>query len=61
MTLGFTNITAISDEIGSASAIKMIRSVMVKGIEAMSAECTVAQVLPCYRVLDQFDRQLRHG
>ncbi|TRW96507.1 NAD(P)-dependent oxidoreductase [Paracoccus sp. M683] len=29
-------------EIGSASAVKMIRSVMVKGIEALSAECFIA-------------------
>ncbi len=30
------------DGIGQASAIKMIRSVMVKGIEALSAECFLA-------------------
>lgn len=29
-------------EIGSASAVKMIRSVMIKGIEALSAECFLA-------------------
>lgn len=29
-------------EIGSASAVKMIRSVMVKGIEALTAECFLA-------------------
>ena len=30
------------DEIGRASTIKMLRSVMVKGIEALSAECFLA-------------------
>ncbi|MBO0344314.1 NAD(P)-dependent oxidoreductase [Roseibium sp. CAU 1637] len=30
--------------IGSASSIKMIRSVMVKGLEALTAECTLAAV-----------------
>ncbi|MFV0383358.1 DUF1932 domain-containing protein [Paracoccus sp. (in: a-proteobacteria)] len=29
-------------EIGSASAVKMIRSVMIKGIEALTAECFLA-------------------
>lgn len=29
-------------EIGSASAVKMIRSVMIKGVEALSAECLLA-------------------
>lgn len=29
-------------EIGSASAVKMIRSVMIKGMEALSAECFMA-------------------
>ncbi|GIX13536.1 MAG: hypothetical protein KatS3mg118_1495 [Paracoccaceae bacterium] len=32
------------EEVGRASAIKMIRSVMVKGIEALSAECVMAAV-----------------
>jgi len=35
---GFTNIRIVGDEVGRASAIKMIRSIMVKGIEALSAE-----------------------
>lgn len=30
------------DEIGNASAIKMVRSVMVKGMEALTAECLLA-------------------
>lgn len=40
--LGFSNIRAVGDEVGKASAIKMIRSVMVKGIEALSEECASA-------------------
>ena len=31
-----------SDEIGAAAALKMIRSVMIKGIEALTAECFMA-------------------
>src|SRR3990170_8497006 len=40
--LGFTDIRVVGDEVGRASAIKMIRSVMVKGIEALSWECAAA-------------------
>lgn len=40
--LGFTNVRVVGDEVGRASAIKMIRSVMVKGIEALSDECVAA-------------------
>jgi 3-hydroxyisobutyrate dehydrogenase-like beta-hydroxyacid dehydrogenase len=36
--LGFSNLRVVGREIGRASAIKMIRSVMVKGIEALTAE-----------------------
>jgi 3-hydroxyisobutyrate dehydrogenase-like beta-hydroxyacid dehydrogenase len=39
--LGF-NTRIVGSAIGDASAIKMIRSVMVKGIEALSAECALA-------------------
>jgi 3-hydroxyisobutyrate dehydrogenase-like beta-hydroxyacid dehydrogenase len=39
--LGFTT-RIVGTAIGDASAIKMIRSVMVKGIEALSAECALA-------------------
>ena len=31
-----------SDQVGAAAALKMIRSVMVKGIEALTAECFIA-------------------
>ena len=36
--LGFTNIRVVGEAVGRASAIKMIRSVMVKGLEALTAE-----------------------
>lgn len=36
--LGFGNVRVVGDEVGRASAIKMIRSVMVKGIEALTDE-----------------------
>jgi len=34
----------VAGEVGAASSIKMIRSVMVKGLEALTAECTLAAV-----------------
>jgi len=40
--LGFSNIRLAGSEIGRASAIKMIRSVIIKGIEALSDECASA-------------------
>jgi len=40
--LGFSNIRIVGDQVGRASAIKMIRSVMVKGLEALSWECAAA-------------------
>ena len=40
--LGFTNICVVGNDVGRASAIKMIRSVMVKGLEALTAECVLA-------------------
>jgi 3-hydroxyisobutyrate dehydrogenase-like beta-hydroxyacid dehydrogenase len=40
--IGFQNVRVVGFEIGQASAIKMIRSVMVKGIEALSAEMSLA-------------------
>jgi len=36
------NATAVADEIGTASAIKMCRSIMIKGIEALVVECMFA-------------------
>lgn len=40
--LGFSNTRIVGDAIGMASAIKMIRSVMVKGIEALTDEMMAA-------------------
>ena len=40
--LGFANVRVVGGDIGQASAIKMIRSVMVKGIEALTAEMMLA-------------------
>ncbi|MGX7894152.1 DUF1932 domain-containing protein [Tsuneonella sp. HG222] len=40
--LGFGNVRIVGDEVGRASAIKMIRSVIVKGLEALSSECAAA-------------------
>lgn len=40
--IGFTKVEIVEGPIGAASAIKMIRSVIVKGIEALSAECFLA-------------------
>jgi 3-hydroxyisobutyrate dehydrogenase-like beta-hydroxyacid dehydrogenase len=36
------NATAFSDHIGVASAVKMCRSVMIKGLEALAVECLFA-------------------
>jgi 3-hydroxyisobutyrate dehydrogenase-like beta-hydroxyacid dehydrogenase len=41
-SLGFSNIHIVGDDVGRASSIKMIRSVMVKGLEALSSECAAA-------------------
>jgi 3-hydroxyisobutyrate dehydrogenase-like beta-hydroxyacid dehydrogenase len=40
--LGFTNVRVVPGDVGRASSIKMIRSVMVKGIEALTAEMMLA-------------------
>jgi 3-hydroxyisobutyrate dehydrogenase-like beta-hydroxyacid dehydrogenase len=40
--LGFGNVRAVGDAVGRASTIKMLRSVMYKGVEALTAECLIA-------------------
>lgn len=40
--LGFTNVRVVGSDVGRASAIKMIRSVMVKGLEALTDEMMAA-------------------
>lgn len=41
-TLGFSNVRIVGDDIGRASTIKMLRSVIYKGMEALTAECLMA-------------------
>jgi 3-hydroxyisobutyrate dehydrogenase-like beta-hydroxyacid dehydrogenase len=41
-TLGFTGMTPFADTVGPASATKLCRSVMVKGMEALAAESMLA-------------------
>ncbi|MCJ2187596.1 NAD(P)-dependent oxidoreductase [Novosphingobium beihaiensis] len=73
--LGFTDLREAGEDVGRASTIKMLRSVMYKGVEALTAECLIA----CERagVTDEvlssfgndwatgadyrFDRMLVHG
>jgi 3-hydroxyisobutyrate dehydrogenase-like beta-hydroxyacid dehydrogenase len=40
--LGFTDVRTVGPRIGQASSIKMIRSVIVKGMEALTAEAMLA-------------------
>jgi 3-hydroxyisobutyrate dehydrogenase-like beta-hydroxyacid dehydrogenase len=40
--IGFSKVRVVEGPVGYASSIKMIRSVMVKGIEALTAECMLA-------------------
>jgi 3-hydroxyisobutyrate dehydrogenase-like beta-hydroxyacid dehydrogenase len=40
--LGFTSVAAAGAEVGRASLIKMVRSVLIKSVEAVSAECLLA-------------------
>jgi len=48
---GFTKVRVVGTEVGRASTIKMLRSVIFKGMEALTAEC----VLACHKagVLDE--------
>ncbi|MBW3698342.1 NAD(P)-dependent oxidoreductase [Vibrio sp. T187] len=39
--LGF-KVNVVSEQVGAASSIKMIRSIMVKGLEALTTECLLA-------------------
>lgn len=39
---GFETVRSVGDQVGRASAIKMIRSVMIKGMEALTAEMMLA-------------------
>lgn len=57
--LGFSNIRIVGDEVGRAATIKMLRSVLNKGIEALTAECLIA----CERagVTDELVRSFGDG
>lgn len=39
---GFSRLSIVGEEIGRAATIKMLRSVMYKGMEALTAECLIA-------------------
>ena len=43
--IGFASVQVIGDQVGAASTVKMVRSVMVKGMEALTAECLIAAEL----------------
>ena len=49
----------VGDEVGAAAAIKMIRSVMIKGIEALTLECFLAASRA--GVVDQVAASLRNN
>jgi 3-hydroxyisobutyrate dehydrogenase-like beta-hydroxyacid dehydrogenase len=40
--IGFDNVRVVAGGVGAGSSIKMIRSVMVKGLEALTTECFLA-------------------
>lgn len=40
--LGFTDMRVVGADVGRAATIKMLRSVMYKGVEALTAECLLA-------------------
>jgi len=42
LAIGFANVSICGDRVGAASATKMVRSVMIKGIEALTAEMLLA-------------------
>jgi 3-hydroxyisobutyrate dehydrogenase-like beta-hydroxyacid dehydrogenase len=52
-------LTIVDDKIGAAAAIKMIRSVMIKGIEALTLECFLAAARA--GVLDEVTASLKNN
>lgn len=60
---GFENIRVVSAEVGAAASIKMIRSIMVKGIEALTAECMLAAEAAGVRseVVESLDASVTQG
>lgn len=61
-TLGYTNVNIVGDQVGRASAIKMIRSVIVKGIEALTFEMAAAAEAAgvVHEVLASLDASEKH-
>lgn len=53
------SLRVVEGEVGRASAIKMVRLVMVKGLEAPTAECTLAAIAA--GVEDEVLPSLKHG
>ncbi len=49
----------VGDEVGAAAAIKMVRSVMIKGIEALTLECFLAATRA--GVVDQVAASLKNN
>jgi 3-hydroxyisobutyrate dehydrogenase-like beta-hydroxyacid dehydrogenase len=56
-SLGFTKVRIVGDAVGQASSVKMIRSVLIKGLEALTAECLFAASAAgvCEEVLTSLD------
>lgn len=52
------NFEIISDQVGDASTVKMVRSVMIKGIESLTVECVLAGVKAGIdgRILDSLEK-----
>jgi 3-hydroxyisobutyrate dehydrogenase-like beta-hydroxyacid dehydrogenase len=53
------NFRIIKGAVGRASSIKMVRSIMVKGLEALTAECALAA--HAADVMDEVFPSLRDG
>ena len=53
------NAKVIDGPVGRASSVKMVRSIMVKGLEALTAECTLAAAEA--DVLDEVFASLKNG
>ena len=53
------NARVIDGPVGRASSVKMVRSIMVKGLEALTAECTIAAIEA--DVLDEVFASLLEG
>jgi 3-hydroxyisobutyrate dehydrogenase-like beta-hydroxyacid dehydrogenase len=56
-SFGFSNMRVVGNAVGRASSIKMLRSVIVKGTEALAVECLLAAEAAGVRgeVLDSLD------